>query len=174
MAPTSWEPLPTVGGVTGLALPQNAGSADLHWKMDMTIVDVAGTYDPAGDGAGLTFLYGARILDQRATLDADFTTPGGPSVEPYETSDTIIDALAGIGFSKRLTRHLGCRMQSDVSTGGTDVTWSTFPSLTWALGGGRHALTAGYRHMNINFKNEGGLDSEITLTGPVLGVRTSF
>lgn len=160
--------------VDGLVLPQGAGTADLHWKMDMTIIDFAGLVDPNGDSQGFQLLYGVRVLDQRATVDAEFAMPGGAATDAYEASDTLIDALAGIGFAMPFTRHLGCRMQTDVSTGSTDVTWSAFPSLVWALGDGGRAITVGYRHMTIDFRNEGGLDTEMTLSGPVLGLRMSF
>jgi hypothetical protein len=160
--------------VRGLALPQNAGEADLDWTMDMTIADLVGVYDPRGDDQGLSFLYGARVIDQRATVEAEFTTPSGSVAERYRTSETLVDALAGLRFDHDLTSHLSYRLQVDVSTGSTELTWSIYPSLHWKLGDGSAACTAGYRRMSVDFKDEDGLATEMTLSGPVLGFRMSF
>jgi len=66
-------------------------------------------------------------------------------------------------------------MQADASTGGTDYTWSAGPGLSWGFGrNGAYAITAGYRHMQIDFQDDKGLDARMTLSGPVLGLRTSF
>ncbi len=159
---------------SGVALPGDAGEAAIDWKMDMTILDVAGFFDPKGDGGGLQFLYGVRVLDQRATVDAALTTASGDAQQPYETSDTLVDALAGVRFAMPLSRRLAVRTQLDVSTGGTDHTWSAFPSVAWAFAGGRRAVTAGYRHMTVDFDAAHGMDSKLTLSGPVLGLRMSF
>ncbi len=160
--------------VNGLALPKGAGTADLDWRLDMTIADVAGIYDPAGDRRGISFLYGARIIDQRVQVDADFTTSSGSSAEHYETGETLIDALVGLRFREDLTSNLSFQTELDASSGGTDYTWSAFPSLNYSFGGGRYALVAGYRHMTIAFEEEGDLDGEMSLSGPLFGVRVSL
>src|SRR5688572_27512381 len=64
--------------VTGVALPQDAGQADVASDMGMTIFDAAGFVDLKGDPRmGLSVLGGTRILDERATVDATFTTASG-------------------------------------------------------------------------------------------------
>lgn len=160
--------------VNGFALPQGAGTGDLDWTLDMTLADVAGIYDPEGDQRGLSFLYGARILDQRTKVDASFTTTSGTSAQTYEASSTLVDALLGLRYQGELTSHLSFQTQLDASTGGTDYTWSAFPSLTYSFGDGTCALVAGYRHMAVNFEDEGGLDTEMSLSGPVFGLRVSL
>lgn len=155
-------------------LPQGAGTGNLDWKMDLTIADVAGIHDPDGDDLGFSFLYGARILDQRADVDARFTTSGGSSAENYRPSETLFDVLAGVRFGAQLTEGLRFQSQIDGSIGGTDFTWSAFPSLSYALGDGAFGLVAGYRTMTIDFQDEGGVESEMTLSGPVLGLDVSF
>lgn len=160
--------------VQGFALPQGLGQGDLDWKMDMTIADVAGTYDPDGDGEGLSYLYGTRIIDQRFDADARFTTSGGTNAESYGGSDTLFDVLAGVRYSRPLGEHWRFQSQLDVSTGGTEYTWSAFPSFSYGFGDGSCSLLAGYRHMSIRFEEQGGLESEMSLSGPVLGLRFSF
>jgi hypothetical protein len=163
--------------VSDVALPNGAGSADFDADMGMTIIDVAGFLDPKGDGVGASFLYGARILNERAAVDATFSTGAsiGDAARRYETNDTFIDVLAGFRYTRRFGSHVSLRMQADITTGGTEYTWSAGPTLSYAFGeSGRHALLAGYRRMDIRFKDEGELSSNLTLSGPLLGFRASF
>jgi hypothetical protein len=161
--------------VGGLALPKSAGSADLDWTMDMTIADIAGVYSPSGSRLGFSFLYGARIVDQRATVDATFATGGGSFAEDYSAGETLVDGLIGMRFARRLGGPFVYQMQADASTGGTDFTWSLAPTLTFAFGQyGRYGLNLGYRRMDVDFEDTGELDTRMTLSGPVLGFRTSF
>lgn len=160
--------------VGDFALPQNAGQGAVEWEMEMSIVDIAGTFDPEGDGRGLSFLFGARVIDQRADVEADFTTSGGTSHESYEMGETLVDALAGLRFEAELVPQLLMQAQLDASTGGTDFTWSAFPSLRYAFDDGHASIVAGYRHMEIVFQQEGEIESEVSLSGPVIGFGLSF
>lgn len=159
---------------SGFTLPQGAGTGALDWSMDLTLADVAGVYDPRGDGRGLSFLYGLRLIDQRVDADGAFTTTGGAQSTSFGASDTLVDALAGVRYRAPIGAHLTLQAQLDASTGGTDSTWSASPTLAWSFGEGRFALLAGYRHMAIDFADEAGLESEMTLSGPVLGLRLTL
>jgi hypothetical protein len=163
-------------GVSGVALPQGAGSGDFESEIGMTIADVAALYDPKGDHKGLALLGGVRILDERATIDATFRpTPGGSIARTYDTEDTMVDGLIGARFSQRLARHWGYQMQADVSAGGTDYTWSAAPMLSYSFGTlDRFGINAGYRVMQIDFQDDGSLDTGMTLSGFLLGLRVSF
>ncbi len=162
--------------VVDVALPGGAGTADLDSDMGMTILDVAGLYDPKGDGQGASFLYGVRVLNERATIDAAFETSPGTTVnEAYETDETYVDALFGARYTKRFTRHWGVQARADVSTGGTDFTYSVGPALSYAFGKlGQFGLSAGYRYMKVDFEDKNDVDTEMTLSGFLLGLRTSF
>lgn len=160
--------------VDDVTLPQGAGSGDLDWQLDMTVASVAGIYDPKGDDKGFSFLYGLRILDQRATVDASFDTSTGSTAQSYGGSDTLVDALVGIRFRAELTSHLSIQTQVDVSSGGTELTWSGAPTVSYAFGDGDWAVHAGYRHMQIDFEEEGDLEADMSLSGPVLGLSASF
>jgi len=160
----------------GVTLPRDAGQADVGTDIGMTILDVAGTFDPTGDRQGFGFIYGVRVIDQRATVDATITPTGGsPVAQRYDDGETLVDGLAGIRFSKRFARRWSYQMQADLSTGGTEVTWSVGPSLGYAFGAtGRYAVTAGYRHMTVDFKDDGEVGTTMTLSGLLVGFRTSF
>lgn len=160
----------------GVPLPTGSGSADIDWDMGMTILDVAGLYDPQGDRQSFGFLYGVRVIRERIELDATIApAPGVEIAQPHEEKDTLVDAMIGVRFTKRFARRWSWQMQSDVSTGGTDFTWSAAPSLAYAFGdSGRYALTAGYRHMVVDFQDDGDVDTRMSLSGALVGFRTSF
>lgn len=162
--------------VSGLELPEGAGRADLDSRVGMTLVDVAGLFDPKGDRRGVSILYGTRVLFQHATIDAAFDLATGTSAtRRYAMSDTLVDALVGVRFGGTFARRFSYQLQLDASAGDTDHTWSAGPSLTYTFGSsGRYALTAGYRYMKIDFEDEGDLDSEMDLSGILLGFRFSF
>jgi hypothetical protein len=147
----------------GVVLPEGAGTADVDSDMGLTIMDVAALFDPKGDHQGFAFLGGTRIIDNRAAVDATFLTPFGPVTQSYDTSDTLVDALVGVRFSRQFSRHC------------TDHTWSAGPAVTYAFGEtGRFGLTAGYRRMEVDFQDEDGLDNKMTLSGFLLGLRAAF
>jgi len=159
-----------------VALPEGAGAADLASDVGMTIVDVAGIYDPKGDRRGISFLAGTRIINDRATVDATFMpAPGVSAAKTYDSSETLVDGLLGARYGMRFSRRWGVQMQADGSIGGTDFTWSAGPTLGFAFGKmGAFGINAGYRVMQINFKDEAGLDNTLTLKGALLGFRASF
>ncbi len=162
--------------VKGVPLPEGAGSADLSSDIGMTILDVAGVYDHTRTGRGFAVFAGTRLLDQRATIDATMNLTNGPSVaQHYETDDWLTDALVGARFTMHFSPHWGVRMQGDASTGDTDYTWSAGPTLSYAFGNqGRFGVSAGYRYMKVDYKDNGSLDARMTLSGADVGFRVSF
>jgi len=161
---------------TSVALPGGVGQADLDAKVGMTILDVGAFWNPRGDGEGITVLVGSRMLDQRPKIDASLTLTGGPTVaQSYGADDWLFDALVGLRFGQVVSRHWGYRLEADVSTGGTDYTWSVAPVLRYVWGkADRCEVGAGYRHMVIDLPNAGDLEPQLTLSGPVVSFRFSF
>jgi hypothetical protein len=160
-----------------VALPvPPGGEAVLSSESGMTVLEVGGIYDPHGDQQGFAFLYGTRILQQRAEIDARFELAPGTSIaRGYETKDTLYDGLVGVRYTRRFSPRWIYQMRVDASTGGTELTWSAGSTLAYALGkNGRYAVLAGYRRMVVDFKADGSLDADMTLSGFVTGLRTSF
>jgi len=160
----------------GVALPQSAGYGDFETEIGMTIADLALTYAPGPQGRGLGFLAGTRIINDRADIDARFTPTGGSAVaQHYDSDETLVDGLVGMRFRTKFGRNWSLETAADFSTGGTDWTWSAGPTLSYAFGrNGRFGVNAGYRRMDIDFKDEGGMDNRLSLSGPLVGFRTSF
>jgi hypothetical protein len=161
---------------TTVVRPSGAGSATLRPEMGMTILDLGGLYDPNGDQEGFQLLYGARILNQRAEIEASVEFAGGGSAErTYDLDDTFVDGLVGVRYIRPLGERWWIAARADVSTGGTELTWSADPSIGYRFGeGGRYTVFAGYRHMDVDFETDSPVEATMTLSGLYAGMRFAF
>jgi hypothetical protein len=161
---------------TGLRLPQGAGTAAIDADMGMTIAELGGFYDPNGAQQGFQILYGARLLNERAEVDATFALANGATVaRDYELDDTFVDALAGVRYVRRFSSRWMLEAKADVSAGGTELTWSAGPTVGYTFGeAGRYTLTGGYRQMVVEFETDEPVEAEMTLSGLLVGLRVAF
>jgi hypothetical protein len=160
-----------------VALPGGSDSELLlEAEIGMTILDVTGVHDPDGDGRGIAFLYGTRILDQREKIDATIENGGAPVRRArHEGDDTFVDGLLGIRYSDRPAGRWSYEVAADVSTGGTQLTWSVAPSVGYAFGERRqYRVTAGYRHFDVDFETDPGVDLDMKMSGFLVGLRFDF
>jgi hypothetical protein len=156
------------------APPAGAPPAVVDSRVGMTIVEIGGIYDPRGDQQGLSFLYGARILSERAGIDATVEAEPATTVS-HDVSETLVDALVGVRYTRTLSRRWSTQLRLDVSAGGTDLTWSGASEIRYAFGAsGRYTLSAGYRHMKVDFDTADATDVAMTLSGFHTGLRISF
>ena len=153
-----------------VALPNNAGTVNLSSDIGMTILDLAGTYDLTGGRQGLVFLAGSRIVDERAELEAVY---GNAPARTVDTEEVMVDVLMGVRGNLRLSKHFFTQMRADFSTGGTEYTYSMSPALGYAFND-KLALTAGYRHMKVDFQDTKGFEPSMTMSGAIVGLRTAF
>lgn len=153
-----------------------ATDARFDSELTMSIVDLAGTYDPAGDEEGVSFKYGVRILDTSFDIDTTFTLGSGAEASrTFSSDDTLVDGLVGIRYRHALTPRLNLLLGADFSTGDTEATWSAGGYLGWALGdSGRYALNLGYRYMDIEFDTGDFVDAHQVLSGVGVGLAISF
>lgn len=161
---------------TTAALPSGAGQATFTPEMGMTILDLGGIYDPQGDQKGLQLLFGARILNERATIAARVERSDGTTVSrDLEVDDTLVDALVGVRYLRQIGKRFSLQAQADVSTGGTELAWSVGPTLGYTFGeAGRYTALAGYRHMVVDFDTPEQVEATMTLSGFVAGLRIHF
>lgn len=162
-----------------LALPGGQGSAQVTPEMGMTILELGGLYDPRGDQEGFQLLYGTRLLSQRAEIDATFELADTTLVDRrYEIDDTLVDALVGVRYVRRFGERWSLETKADLSTGGTELTWSAAPSLGYSFGDERrYTVQAGYRRMVVDFDTADAaadVDAEMTLSGFLVGLRVGF
>jgi hypothetical protein len=156
--------------------PPPGGTAVLDTEIHMTILEAGGIFDAKGDEEGFQLLYGARIIDQQAEIDTQFTPAAGPATSRrFDPSDTAYDGLAGVRWIKKFGHGWSTSLRGDVSAGGTALAWNVNATAAWSFGkGGRFAITGGYRRMEIQFKEEDSVESEMVLSGPILGFRFLF
>jgi hypothetical protein len=151
-------------------------TALFNTQIGMTIYELGGIYDPKGDKEGFAMLYGTRILDQRFDVDTQIALdPAAPLAKRWYTRDTFYDGLVGVRYTKRFGKGWSTSVRADVSAGGTQFTWNANTTLAYAFGKKQqYAITGGYRRMDVDFKEENSVESDMSLSGPVVGFRFSF
>jgi hypothetical protein len=163
-----------------VALPAPlAGEAIAQGDLKLTILDVGGVFNPRGDGEGFSLLYGGRLVDRSADVDATFLLgPGMTVAKSYGVNESLYDGMLGARYIGRFSRRWTYAVQADASTGGTKHTWSSWAGVGYSFGdSGRYTLIAGYRYMNIEFEKDnalGEVDADVTLSGAISGLRISF
>lgn len=161
-----------------MPLPGDPGSElALDASVAMTIVDLTGIYEFGSSATGRpALLYGTRVVHQREDVTAWLVADGaaGPAAQ-LESSDTFVDGLLGFRYDHALSDRWSYRVAADVSTGGTEFTWSVNPSVAYSFGDEfQYALTAGYRYMAIDFDTDPAIDNDMSLSGFVVGLRFGF
>jgi hypothetical protein len=148
----------------------------LDTQLGMTIFDVTGVYDAGADGKGFALLYGGRLINQRNNVDAmiEFDHQAGESTS-LDSSDTFVDGLIGVRYVGSLPGRWSYAVAADASTGGTELTWSASPMIGYTFGAdSQYQLTAGYRHMVVDFDTAASVDMDMTLSGFLIGFRYAF
>lgn len=157
-------------------LPDGSGAElTADTEVGMTILDVTGVYEPAGDGLGFAFLYGVRLVGQEADVAATLDGAGSAAARRYQADETLVDGLVGLRYAGTLAGGWSYAFAADVSTGGTELTWSVNPSIEYSFGpAGRYRLVAGYRYLDVDFDTMPGVDMDMTLDGLLVGFRVGF
>jgi hypothetical protein len=158
----------------GMELPgPAAGQLALDTGIGMTILDLAGVYNPKGDRTGFSMLYGARTIEQRNDVELALNVAGtSVGTRSFSATDTLVDGLVGVRYSRSLSPKLTYGFAADVSTGDTELTWSVGPALGYAFGeNDRYRLTGGYRKMVVDFDTAESMDADLTMSGLLLAIR---
>src|SRR5690606_29679488 len=96
----------------------------------------------------------------------------------YEIDDTLVDAMVGVRYVRRFGERWSLETKADLSTGGTELTWSAAPSLGYSFGAERrYTAQAGYRRMVVDFDTADApvdVDAEMTLSGFLVGLRVAL
>jgi hypothetical protein len=153
------------------------GTAEAKGDFSIAVLEVAGLYNPSGDRSGFTLIYGGRILDKNLDVDTDFSNPLLTD-RTYHGGGTLYDAMLGARWAAELSERFDFSLRGDVAGGGTELTWNAVAAFGYELGQtGRYLLIAGYRHMNMEMKEEdqrAEVESEVTLSGAFLAFAVKF
>jgi hypothetical protein len=165
--------------VDSLATPlpgELGGDFALDSSIGLTILDATGVYDPRGDGKGFSLIYGARVIEQRNDIDMTLGYNGTTLAnKSFDTTDRFVDGLVGFRYVRELPRNFSYGFAADVSTGGTELTWSAGPALGYTFGAhDQYRVTAGYRRMDIDFETAEPVDADMSMDGLLLGFRIDF
>jgi hypothetical protein len=101
-------------------------------------------------------------------LDSAITFEILPSIEPSESWG---DLYAGVMWRPRLGNRWHFSGRFDVGAGGSDLVWNASAIIDYRLGKWA-AILAGYRHLDIDYKNnDTGIAYDMSMSGPLVALR---
>ena len=120
---------------------------------------------------------GVRLVDVAQNIDIVLPGPGATPVnKKIDVSET--DIFVGARLVGKFTEKWHYKLRADIAGGGTEGTINGLAAVGYAFGqSGLFSLDLGYRYMNIELKSEnsnGTIESDITVSGPVLGFIFNF
>jgi hypothetical protein len=164
-------------GYESVELPgEREAALTLDTAVRLSILDATGVYDAGADGEGLSLVYGTRVIEQRNEFDTALVHDGVTTGSRfYETTDTLVDGLVGFRYTRELPNNFSYQFAADVSTGDTEYTWSAGPTVGYTFGDdGQYEITAGYRHMVVDFETAEHVDADMSMSGLSVGFSVAF
>jgi hypothetical protein len=148
------------------------GLGRLDVDIEETVLEAGAIYRPGGRSGKLDLLFGVRVLavDEDYRLQVGELPPVGAAID-----EDYLDALIGARYQIPLSERWVISLRGDVSTGGTDHTWTAQGMVGWRFGAKRNsAIFAGYRYRGMKYTKADVLEDQKTLSGFGLGVRFGF
>ena len=155
----------------GISDDRNRPRFSTDSDVDTRILEVAGVWSP-GEGRyqGLDVFAGVRVFDIDATFNLDPTNPALSS-RSLDVGKTATDLMVGLRYTIPFSDRWGVTLRGDGSTGDTEGTWNVSAIFQYKMRRGLWAF--GYRHMNVEI-DTGGNDTEIEMSGPIVGYAYKF
>lgn len=148
-------------------------------SLKMNIYELGGFYRMGSGEVGSSafdIIGGIRLVDIVQNVDIVLPGPGATPVNKVlDAAET--DIFLGARLSGKFTEKWHYKLRADYAGGGTEGTINGLAAVGYTFGQGLFSLDLGYRYMNIELKNEdadGTIESEITMSGPVLGFIFTF
>jgi hypothetical protein len=156
------------------------GDLEIDMDLKLNIYELGGFYRMGSADVGSSafdIIGGVRFIDLTLNLDILLPGPGAMPLSPsVEVSET--DIFFGARLSGKFTEKWHYKLRADIGGGGTEGTINGIAAVGYTFGqSGLFSLDLGYRYMNIELKNEdadGTTESEITMSGPILGFIFNF
>jgi hypothetical protein len=152
--------------------PPLPGGTRIHAELDMGTYEAGGFYRVLGQGRALDVLLGARLLDVEQAHDIAYPPPS-MTMTTVGTSDSLLDAFAGLRYGQPLGGRVNFAVRADVGAGGTDLTWNALGTLGVRLGEtGKYNLGFSWKHMDLRMEEVGDngvlVESDVTFSGPAV------
>ena len=157
------------------------GDLMVNTGLDLNIYDIGALRrwgSPDSGSAAFDLMVGARIIDADIAVNGTLPNPG---MTPFDVSHgpSETDMMIGGRLSGNFTPKWHWRLKGDFSFGGTEGTINGLASVGYAFGQtGLFSLDLGYRYLNVELTGStpggGTTDTEILMSGPVLGVIFNF
>lgn len=158
--------------------PPTAPNVFVQANLDLDIWELGAFYRQSGDArSGFDWLFGFRRIIQEQLL---LLTPdvNNPVTRRIDSREKYTDAFIGARFLYPLGEQFDLSARVDVSAGDTEGTSNILASVGYRFPSRYQiALHLGYRHTVLQLRDSSGtevIDTEITLSGPFLGLLFRF
>ena len=156
------------------------GELEADVELTLKLYELGGVYRIGDDSAGsaaFDVLLGVRLVDIDQKLDLILPDPGATQASAAITvSET--DVFLGGRLVGKFNDKWHYEARADIGGGGTDGTVNALAAIGYTFGEtGLFSLDLGYRYMTIKLENNQdgtNIESEITMSGPLLGFIFNF
>jgi hypothetical protein len=139
--------------------------------LDVWLVDAAAVWSPGDERSrGLGLFAGLRYVDVDLSVRVDPINPLFDTAT-IGTNKGYSDMLLGARYTWAFSERWGLTLRGDGSFGDTEGTWSASAIAQYRTRNGGWLF--GYRYLSAEIKT-GDNDTEITLSGPMIGYGFSF
>ena len=139
--------------------------------LDTRLFELAAVWSP-GDVRyqGLDLFAGLRYIDVGLTVQFDPENPLFNSSK-FDGGETFNDFMIGARYTWAMSDRWGATLRGDGSFGDTEGTWNASGLVSYKTNHG--AWMFGYRYLSVELQT-GDSDSEITMSGPMIGYGFKF
>jgi hypothetical protein len=144
---------------------------DLRTDSEQTFIDAAVSYWPGGVGAGLSIFGGLRYTELKDQYD--FLLEDNPLVT-RNSRQSYLDGLVGARYHLALSERWGLLTRADLSMGDSEGIWVIQGLFSYTVGKRKqNAVVFGYKHKEAELQ-DGGINSDFTYSGPLVGFNFRF
>jgi len=149
------------------------GPLDLNTSLDVSVLELGGSYRTGADDYGLHLLFGARNIDADATL---ILVPAIGPPERFDGGESYTDGFLGARYLGRLGENWNVTVRGDYGFGDTEGSLNLIGTVGYRFNN-TFGLNLGYRHFTAELEDRDGSDivqTDITMSGPLLGFVFTF
>ena len=149
------------------------GPIETDAELDTGVYELALVFTPGGSNGQFSAFAGTRIID--ISLDMTFTGTGPAGfVEERSTDNSYTDFMVGGRYLFPFNDRWLLNLRGDVGGGDTESSWNAVATVGWRFGADLdNAVLVGWRYMQLEVENAG-LQTDLTLHGPIAGVYFGF
>ena len=151
------------------------GLADQHDRprfhtqsdLDTRLFELAAVWSPGEDRyRGWDLFAGLRYIDVNLTVQFDPENPAFNTTK-FDGGGTYSDFMVGARYTWAMSERWGLTLRGDGSFGDTEGTWNASAMANYRMKHGAWFL--GYRYLSVKLQTRNHDNTDITMSGPIVG-----